>query len=117
MCQTWVAAAPLQHEGGVLYLSSITEGIERIGVAHIYIWDKSDMGRPDGVRQATRNLMRRHDLDRIVGEIDVDNRLAINLVKKAGFIEIGIIRQRKNVRGGSHNVMALDVLPGDLKEE
>lgn len=114
MCQTWVAASPLNHDGGVLYLSSISEEAERVGVAHIYIWDKSAMGQPEINRRAALGLMERHRLDRIICEIDVDNKMAINLAKKAGFHEIGIIRQRGARNGGKHNVMALDALPGDL---
>ena len=114
MCPTWVAAVPLKHDGGVVYLSDISEDEERIGMTHIYIWDKADMGSPDNVRKAFTHLMHEHNLDRLVGEIDIDNKLAINLVKKSGFHEIGIIRHRKRRSGGVHNVLLMDALPGDL---
>lgn len=115
MCQTWVAAVPLKHDGGVLYLSSISDGTERIGVVHIYIWDKSDMGSPEGVSEAVRKLFYQYGLDRIVAEIDVDNTLAINLAKRVGLHAVGVVRQRKNGRGGTHDVLLIDALPEDLQ--
>ncbi len=114
MCPTWVAAAPLKHDGGVVYLSDISEDAERIGMFHIYIWDKTDMSSSDDVRKAAIRLMNEHNLDRLVGEVDIDNKLAINLAKKAGAHEIGIIRHRKLRNGGVHNVLLMDALPGDL---
>lgn len=116
MCQTWVAAVPLNHDGGALYLSKITDGDERVGILHIYIWDRSAMRQPKAVRLAARSLMRTNALERLLCEIDVDNKLAINLAKRVGVREIGIVRQRKNGNGGRHDVVAMDVLPGDLED-
>jgi RimJ/RimL family protein N-acetyltransferase len=115
MCQHWIAAAPLRHGGGLIYLSSISERGERIGTTHVMIWNKEDMGSPDDCRLAASQLVQDHGLDRLVGEIDVGNRLAINLAKRAGFREIGIVRHRKTESGDRHDVLLLDALPEDLE--
>lgn len=115
MCQVWIAARALKDDGGVLYLSSIQEDNERVGVAHIYIWGASAMGCPDAARLMAIDLMKSHDLDRLVCEIDQDNHLAVNLAKRGGMKTIGVIRQRKNRRGVKKDVVLMDALLPDLR--
>jgi L-amino acid N-acyltransferase YncA len=114
MCQTWLHAKLLDEGDGVLYLSSISEGSERIGMTHIYIWGKAAKGKPDGVRCAAKALLEEHNLDRLVCEIDFDKKLAIRLATRVGFKMIGAVRQRKDERGVRHDVILMDALPGDL---
>lgn len=115
MCQNWFAARTLENDGGVLYLSSIIGEPERTGVIHIYIWGKSAMRKPDDVRLSAIELMKAHALDRLVCEIDKDNRRAIHLANRVGMNTIGVIRQRHNGRGGTHDVVLMDALAVDLE--
>ena len=116
MCQTWIDARALYDDGGVLYLSSISDGeTERTGTIHIYIWGKSAMGHPDAARLAAIDLMETHELYRIFCQINRNNHLAINLAERGGMKKVGIIRQRKNGRGGRHDVMLMDAMLPDLR--
>jgi RimJ/RimL family protein N-acetyltransferase len=114
MCQTWISAVPMANYGGALYLSSISDEEERMGMAHIYIWDKSDMGKPANVRQAANTIMEENELDRLVVEINEKNRLAIKLASRVGFRPIGTVRKRKKKDGSKVNVLLMDALPEDL---
>lgn len=72
------------------------------------------MRRPDDVRQAALKLMEAHNLHRLVGEVDVNNTLAIRLIKRAGANEIGVIRQRVDDSGKTRDVLLMDALQGDI---
>lgn len=112
--QHWVSAMPIEGDCGALYLSSIFRGEESVGTVHLYIWDKKAMGKPLASRRAAIELMRAENLDRLVGEIDCQNYLAVSHAKKMGFNVIGIVRQRKDAHGKFHDVVLMDALPGDL---
>jgi RimJ/RimL family protein N-acetyltransferase len=114
MCQNWEAAFPIGDEGGMFYLSSIHRGEESVGTVHVYIWDKKAMGEPELSCKSARELMMRESLDRLVGEVDCHNFLAINFAKRVGFKVIGVVRQRKDAHGKFHDVVLFDALPGDL---
>src|SRR5258705_7011490 len=115
MCQTWESAVPIGLDGGMFYLSSIYRGEESVGTVHVCIWDRQTMGRTEAARFAARDLMRMERLDRLVGEIDQHNYLALNFAKRVGFKVIGVVRQRKDTHGQTHNVVLMDALPGDLE--
>jgi len=114
MCQTWIAARALEEDGGVIYLSSIANGPERVGMFHIYIWDRRAMRRPATVRLLAKDLMDEHKLDRLVGEVDVRNKLAIQLMKRSGANTIGVIRQKRDDNGVVRDVLLMDAIPGDF---
>lgn len=72
------------------------------------------MGRVDRVAKTARMLMEEERLDRLVCEIDTDNKLAINLARRVGMQPVGVVRDRKRADGSRHSVLMLDALPGDL---
>lgn len=110
----WVDARALYEDGGVVYLSSISEPPERIGVVHIYIWGASAMGQPLRARRAAAELMQTHSLDRLMCEIDADNHLALRIAERGGMKRIGIMRQRKRESGEKRDVVLMDALLPDL---
>jgi len=112
--QGWESAQPIGEDGGMFYLSSIFRGEENVGTVHVYIWDKKVMGNPVAGRKAVLGLMKRENLDRLVGEVDCQNLLGINFAKRVGFNVIGVVRQRKDAHGNAHDVVLFDALPGDL---
>jgi RimJ/RimL family protein N-acetyltransferase len=114
MCQEWETAIPIGADGGMFYLSSIVRGEESVGTVHVYIWDKRAMGEPALSRQAAYHLMLRERLDRLIGEVDCQNHLALQFAKRVGFNVIGVVRQRKDAHGNPHDVVLFDALPGDL---
>jgi RimJ/RimL family protein N-acetyltransferase len=114
MCQDWEAAMPIGLAWGMFYLSSIIRGEESVGTIHVYIWDKRGMGRPALSSKAAYDLMVRHSLDRLIGEVDCENHVALGFAARIGFNLIGIVRQRKDAHGKPHDVALFDALPGDL---
>lgn len=114
MCQAWESALPLGEDAGIFYLSSIHRGEESVGTVHVYIWDQKAMGKPLLARKAALELMKSERLDRLVGEVDCKNHLALSWARRVGFNVIGVVRQRKDAQGKFHDVVLMDALPGDL---
>jgi len=117
MCQEWVSAYPLGDDEGMFYLSSIVDGPERIGTVHIYIWSRGSMRNCATASKVAFDMMREERLDRLVGEVEVSNTLALRWASKVGFHTIGTVRQRKDGDGNFHDVILFDALPGDFKWE
>jgi RimJ/RimL family protein N-acetyltransferase len=103
----------LRDDGGVVYLSNVIEGPERIGVVHVYIWGKSAKGRAEDVRAETMALMSSEKLDRLICGIDVSNTLARRLAETVGFKAVGKVRQYKE-SGKRHDIILMDALLEDL---
>ena len=113
MCHVWISALLLRDDGGVVYLSNVIEGPERIGVVHIYIWDKSAKGRAEEARTKMAALMSAEKLDRLVCGIDVSNTLALRIAERGGFNVVGKVRQYKE-SGRRHDIILMDALAEDL---
>ena len=113
VCHVWISALLLRDDGGVVYLSNVIEGPERIGVVHIYIWDKSAKGRAEEARTKMAALMSAEKLDRLVCGIDVSNTLALRIAERGGFNVVGKVRQYKE-SGRRHDIILMDALAEDL---
>ena len=114
MTKRCISVLPLYNDGGAAYLSSITEGSERIGIVHVYIWDKEAKGKPEVGKMAARRFLTDHRLDRLACEIDADNDLAIGFARKVGFHDVGILRRLKDDTGRKRDVLLMDAMPEDL---
>lgn len=108
--------------GGVAYFNNITSLWDRTGFipeasagAHVMIWDRDYLRRPDVGQEIAKEVMETYKLVRLFTEIPQWNSLAIQYAKAIGFREIGRMRNRFKRQGQLHSGVLMDALRSDLE--